>query len=90
MLLVPFPVDESPGAEDVEVEEEGNDITLRYLFTTYAPQYMYYHTIYSTCTIIYLFVMFTLPRRLLSPQIHSAHFNKKRCFNYTKCRADID
>ena len=46
MLLVPFPVDESPGAEDVEVEEEGNDITLRYFFTTYAPQYMYYHTIY--------------------------------------------
>ena len=88
MLLVPFPVDESPGAEDIEGEDDGNDITSHYYFTTYAPQYTYMY--YPTCT-IYLFVMFTLPRRLLSPHIHSAHFNKEqRFFNHAICRADFN
>ena len=41
MLLVPFPVDESPGAEDIEGEDDGNDITSHYYFTTYAPQYVH-------------------------------------------------
>ena len=47
MLLVPFPVDESPGAEDIEGEDDGNDITSHYYFTTYAPQYTYMY--YITC-----------------------------------------